>query len=362
MLGEINNFMAENKGITVEPQFVPIAEYKKQLSIGAAAGKLPDVGISDAVDTITLAATDVAVDITDLAKGWSDIDQFYKGPLDSATYKDKIYGIPYYTSNLALMYNKKLFAEAGIKEPPKTWNELEAYAKILTKGDVKGFAMCLAKSEESTFQVMPFVWQAGADYNTLNTTEGKSAFQFIYNMMNKGYMSRECLAQGQNDINKSMFMTGKAGMVVGGLWFVAAIQKDAPDLDFGVALFPESKSTASALGGGNLVMYRNDNRAASWKLIQHLTSEKALTSFCEKATCLPPRMDSANNSEFLKNNEYYKVFSEQLATTRPRGPHPSWPQISSEIQNAVQSMMSGEKTVDKAVQDADAEIQKIIAQ
>ena len=52
-------------------------------------------------------------------------DDFLETPLSSNVYDGKTYGVPQVTDSLALMYNKKLFADAGIAEPPKTWAEVE---------------------------------------------------------------------------------------------------------------------------------------------------------------------------------------------------------------------------------------------
>ena len=48
-----------------------------------------------------------------------------------ATYKGGIYGIPDGLNTLAFIYNKKLFAEAGITTPPATWSQLLTDSKKL---------------------------------------------------------------------------------------------------------------------------------------------------------------------------------------------------------------------------------------
>lgn len=50
------------------------------------------------------------------------------------------YALPYLTSQFCIVYNKKLFAQAGIdpESPPKTWDEYYDYAKKLTKFDANG--------------------------------------------------------------------------------------------------------------------------------------------------------------------------------------------------------------------------------
>lgn len=52
----------------------------------------------------------------------------------------KYYALPYQTSQFCLVYNKKLFSQAGLdpEKPPVTWTELYDYAKKLTKFDSNG--------------------------------------------------------------------------------------------------------------------------------------------------------------------------------------------------------------------------------
>jgi multiple sugar transport system substrate-binding protein len=43
---------------------------------------------------------------------------------DSMIYKGKQYGLTYYSDYMAFFYDEQMLAKAGIKEPPKTWDEL----------------------------------------------------------------------------------------------------------------------------------------------------------------------------------------------------------------------------------------------
>ena len=56
---------------------------------------------------------------------------FAHGPIAGATYKEKIYGVPIYTSAFALETNVRVAQKAGIdpNTPPKTWDELLANAE-----------------------------------------------------------------------------------------------------------------------------------------------------------------------------------------------------------------------------------------
>jgi len=55
--------------------------------------------------------------------------------LRNLIYKNELYGLPMYSDSLALFYNKDLFAEEGIGNPPQTWKEFKETVEKLTELD-----------------------------------------------------------------------------------------------------------------------------------------------------------------------------------------------------------------------------------
>lgn len=47
------------------------------------------------------------------------------------TYNDEVYGLPYYADPYAFMYNTRFYDEAGIDQPPRTWDEVLEHARII---------------------------------------------------------------------------------------------------------------------------------------------------------------------------------------------------------------------------------------
>ncbi|MBS3650050.1 extracellular solute-binding protein [Pseudaminobacter sp. 19-2017] len=56
--------------------------------------------------------------------------------LTDVTYKDKVYGLPYYSDTISFIYNKKILADAGIPVPA-TWEEVTAAAEKLKAGGME---------------------------------------------------------------------------------------------------------------------------------------------------------------------------------------------------------------------------------
>jgi len=65
-------------------------------------------------------------------------DRFVDLVYEDFVFEDKVYGFPLYTDTLALFYNKDAFNDAGITNPPATWQELQQIVPRLTKIDQFG--------------------------------------------------------------------------------------------------------------------------------------------------------------------------------------------------------------------------------
>ncbi len=75
-------------------------------------------------------------------------------------YKGLLIGLPYYVDTLTFMYNKDMTDEAGLDEPPTTWDEVLDHAEIIKNAGILdrpiSFAWKLAEwtFEESTFAML----------------------------------------------------------------------------------------------------------------------------------------------------------------------------------------------------------------
>lgn len=262
------------------------------------------------------------------------------------------------------MYNKDIFDEMGLEYPDSgwTWDDFKDMTAKTTTADHYGLTMSLIKSEEGTFDVLPFIWQAGADYDSLDSEGAREALTMINDFYQNGYMSKELISMTQADMCASLFATGKSAMMVAGSWLNTNIQNENPDLNYGVVTFPNYKNAASPIGGGNIMMMKDDNREASWELMKFLSSKENSRKFCEDAGYISPREDAVAESTLWLDDPILSVYTEQLKLAKARGPHPKWPEISSAIQFAYQDVLSGAKSVDDALKQAAAEVAEIISE
>lgn len=354
-----DGFTAQNPNIEIEPVYVPFADFKKRLSIGLAASELPDLVIIDNPDHAAYSAMGLFADITEEVNKWPDKDQFFEGPWKSAQYDGKQYGVPLGSNNLALFYNKELLSDAGVT-PPQTWDELRDVAKKLTKDGVTGIGISAPSNEEGTFQFLPWLLSAGADYDTVGSAEGTKAFSILAELVKDGSMSMEVINWTQSDVMKQ-FAGGKIAMMVNGPWQLPELETVAPDLEFGLSYVPKDSEFASALGGENLGVVNGENVAESVAFLEYVTSPEVIKPFLQSFGYFPTRKDIAADP-YWTDNEELKVFADNMNYAMPRGPHPKWPEISNAISEALGKVLTLNSTPEEATSAAQAKIDSILGQ
>ncbi len=355
----VNEFNESQDQIHVTAQYLPRAELMKQYTIGVVSGELPDCGMVDNPDHNSYASMGVFEDITELYNSWEDGD-FMEGSLNSCYYEGQLYGLPWGNNCLGLFYNKKMLEEAGV-EVPQTWSELEAACKKLTTDSCKGLAISAIGTEEGTFQYMPWLLSSGGSVDDLTSKGSKESMIFLQGMIEKGYISRECVNWTQADAEKQ-FASGQAAMMINGPWQFSGLANDAPGLEYGVAKTPRADDGefASVLGGENVAICTGANVEASWKFLTWITSKEKSQEICKSIGRFSPRSD-VDVQEMFADDPLNSVFAKVMPTAQSRGPSPDWPEISAAIYAAEQEVFTGQKDVDTAMADAQAKIDAINA-
>jgi multiple sugar transport system substrate-binding protein len=358
MQAQLKRYTDSHPNITIQRTAIPFADLKQKLLQGAAAGALPDIVVIDNPDHSAFAALGVLEDLTERVKAWGQADKYFKGPWDSTVYQNKNYGIPDNSNCLVLWYNTA-FTDPGKVAPPTNWDELKSVSKTLTEGDRFGLAVSGVKSEEGTFQWLPFLWEAGADIPTLNSDGGKAALQLWVDMVKDGSMSPGILGWKQSDV-LAQFQNGKAAMMINGPWQIPTLKKDNPDLKWQVVTLPQGKQGASILGGENMAIVKGGkNIDAAWELLSWTQTSDNLKTYLTQAGKLPSRQDLADDPAWT-GDPVLKVFIEQLKVAKPRAYGPKYPEISNAIQEMLQAAITGQKPVDAAVADAATKITPLL--
>jgi raffinose/stachyose/melibiose transport system substrate-binding protein len=118
-----DEFMADNPNVTIEITVYENEAFKTAIEPRLQAGDPPDLfqswgggELSEQVDA------GLVRDITDDVEPW--IDTLNEAAVTMYQVDDQQYGIPFDLGMVGFFYNTDLFEQAGIDEPPATWDEL----------------------------------------------------------------------------------------------------------------------------------------------------------------------------------------------------------------------------------------------
>jgi ABC-type glycerol-3-phosphate transport system substrate-binding protein len=222
--------------VTIKRTGQPFADLKQKLLQGATAGELPDIVVIDNPDHSSFAALGVLADLTEQVKAWGQEGEYFEGPWKSTVYEGKNYGVPDNSNCLALWANTPMCKQAGV-DIPGNWDELRQAAQTLTNGKTRAIAMSAVKSEEGTFQWLPFLWAAGADLDSLDSDGGRQALQLWVDLVKSGQMSRGVVNWDQAAVLQQ-FENERAALMVNGPWQIPTIKAEKPKLKWQVATLP----------------------------------------------------------------------------------------------------------------------------
>jgi len=344
-------FHSEHSGIHVTATFISRDDLLMQYTMGAVTGDIPDIGMVDNPDHASFSAMGVFEDITDLVDAWGEKDYFFDGPMLSTMFEGRVYGLPNNSNCLALFYNADMLEAAGVAVPT-TWDELEAAAATLTDGDTFGLAISAVNNEEGTFQFMPWFISAGGSIEDLGGPGPVRAVTFLNGLIESGYMSRDVINWTQGDANMQ-FMNGLAAMQVNGPWNVPTINREAPNLNWGVSLIPRDQVYASVLGGENFAIGANPTcRDSAFTFLSWFMSAEITADWSESTGKFPPRSDAIQLRDIWTVDPVFSVFGEALQYAMPRGPHPRWPEISNAMSTAFHEVYTGVRTPEEAMRTA----------
>ncbi|ROP74544.1 ABC transporter substrate-binding protein [Curtobacterium sp. PhB115] len=337
--------------VTIKRSLVPGSSLIQKVLQQASSKTLPDVLMLDNPDLQQIAETGALSPLTDYG---ISTDGYAKGVLQAGTYEGKVYGLAPTVNTIALFYNKKVLSDAGVT-PPKTWDELQAAAKKLTKGSQYGFAVDANATYEGTWQFLPFMWSNGGDEKDIATPETTEALSLWKGLVDDGSMSKSVVNWTQADVN-DQFMAGKAAMMINGPWQIPGLK--ASKVDYGIAQIPVQSASDKAVAplGGEVWTVPNTGDKAKQqvaaKVVACMNDAKNQLAMAKLRYTIPSKTAAAQ--QFGKDVPEEQVFVDLVADARARTGElgADWPKAATKIYTAVQSALTGQDSPADALKNA----------
>lgn len=220
---------------------------------------------------------------------------------------NRIVGIPLSVDTMVLFYNRDLYNNSGIPEPPRYWNrEFQQNVKRLTRLDVRGkviqSGVALGGStniERSVDILSLLMMQNGARMSdgtsiTFNTipaiyknegyNPGLEALRFYSDFANP---SKEVYSWNADlEDSLEMFITGNLAMMMGYSYHVPIIDARAPKLNYGIAPVPQIEGSSASVNYANYwietVSKKSDYTDEAWDFIQFAARAENVKSYLKK--------------------------------------------------------------------------------
>ncbi|QKW09772.1 sugar ABC transporter substrate-binding protein [Streptomyces sp. NA04227] len=156
----VDAFNASHKDIKVSYKEIPsgVAGGYAKISNAVKAGNAPDLFNVEYPQLPDFVSQGAVKDISDQVDPALE-GQYLPQAIDLVTLGGAKWALPLDASPQTFYYRKDLFEKAGIKTPPKTWDEFRTDAEKIKKADPKSRIATFFPDDPSTFEAM--VWQAG---------------------------------------------------------------------------------------------------------------------------------------------------------------------------------------------------------
>ena len=370
-----SEFNATHPNITVDVQYSGNSDYALQKVLAAiAGGKPPDISYLYGSWAPNIATTPQVVTLNKLIAAdpnfnWND---FWPSERHVATVGSKIVGVPALVDNLALVYNKTLFAKAGLAPPTTnwTWSDFENAAIKLTNASAKqfGWAYVNDASEDTVWRFWAMLWQAGG---AILTPDGKqAAFDSpagvrALTLLQSLVKHNAIYLDNGSDNYLGLFTSGHIGMLWTGPWDLATISSSK--VSYGVQILPADVNHQTISGPDNWVMFNNGaaHEKASWEFLKWLTSPAVDLKWSIMTGDLPIRESVTKLPEYSQFTSKYPgvaVWVKNLSNaTQSRPVTTVYPKISTAIGQAVQSVLLGKAQPQQALNEAAQQVNGILA-
>ncbi|HCM26884.1 MAG TPA: ABC transporter substrate-binding protein [Treponema sp.] len=321
----IAKFEAQNPGIKVEQVTFPYESYQQKVAASIPAGEGPDIAnlFYGWMPLWVKSGWIQPLPQSEFSSDWFR-KNFYLFVAESVNFDGKNYSVPTAVRTLALIWNKKLFREAGLDpdSPPATLDQLLAYSKKLSKYDAQGNLIQAGLLMQPSGQGHSYIrevlvrqfggvpYSADARKVSYASPAGIAGFKWYTDRITQDKVGYPNFAT--DDV--TAFKAQKAAMNIDGSFRIATLNA-VKDLEWAAAELPSHNGVksnyASFWTNGIVDGVKGKKLEASIKFLKFLSSPEVQELWLQKIGELPA---TPSLSEKYKNDPVISVFLKGLAS------------------------------------------------
>jgi multiple sugar transport system substrate-binding protein len=373
----LDEYTKLHPNVTIEYQTVTFDQLLTKITTARAAGISPDIYHFYNLWTpefvkggmLSVPPEEVIADIK---------ANYGPGSVQAVTYMGQIWGYPTEINTYLLIYNKKMFKEAGYDKPPETWDQLREMAAKLKQVDESGkvtragFLLIPGWDSGVVHPFLSLLWSNGGEYLSadgskalFNSPEGKATLKLYMDMLKD--KSIDVGISGWD------FPSGKGAMIIMANWWRATLKDTFADgyENVGVAPIPHGPNGKSSTLQYNW-LFGVDNgskhREEAWKLVQWLNTPRKegaaspIGDFLTSALGAMPSRLSDQVALADRYDDFMKAYIDSTAVARPEPVVPGGQEVKTTLQTEIEAAWYGKKPYEKALADAAEEADRILAE
>lgn len=370
----VSSFNAGNPAtpLKLDVEVLGRPQLRQKILAAVGRGEAPDLALVDWPWVAEFAALHFLHSLDELDGEWVEAFRDDLFPAFADETQPPLYAIQPEANVSVIWYRRDWLKEAGIA-PPSSWTELVDAASHFAQNGRGGIAFVAGTTagETTTYQLLPFLWSAGADFFSNRSGEIDdrvvSAVQFLLDLVKTHQVSPSEAPFFSWDRPARLFAAGETAFAVGGSYEKPRIQElagwDEAAFEQHVGYMPvpppPGGHPAAVVGGMAFVVFQQSgNPQLAFEIVKRVASPKLMRAFCAHSGRCPTRVSVAQSLD-QTTDRFSKEIAELLHTARPRCGIAEYSKVSEQFQLMVEDAITERLSPTQAVRRA-SEIIRIL--
>jgi multiple sugar transport system substrate-binding protein len=372
----ISEFEENNSGTDVELTLVGYdALHDKLITSISSSSPAYDVILVDDIWYAQFAEAGWLMDVTD--KVSSDMkEDVYDKAWDIVGYNDKLYGLPWLLDLEYFFYNEEILNQAGIENPPTTWEEVVEQSNIIKEQGLVEYPIVWswAQIEALICDWVTLLKGNNGDFfdennnPQFNNEKGVETLTWMKMTLDEEISNPASLSANEEEVRR-IFSQGNAAFAINWVYMYELLNNpDESNIvgETGLALMPvfedakeQGVESATITGSMGFSVTKNSpNKEMAYDLIEFMTSKTIQANYADHVT---PMYKSVMQREDIieKHPETFKMFDKQFPYIYSRPKVPYYTEVSRILQTEIQNALVGNSTPEDALNNAANEVEKI---
>ena len=302
-------------------------------------------------------------------------ENIFDAAWDITVVEGKTYGLPWLLDQKYFFYNEDILNQAGISQPPKTWEEMVEQAKVVKEQGLVEYPIVWSwgQYEAAICDWVTLLYGNGgslvdeAGNPTFNDEKGVETLTWMVQSIDDGITNPASVSYVEEDV-RNVFSQGKAAFATNWMYMYDLVNFNEDESqvtgNIKMSLMPAftGSGVTSATQDGSMgfsIAAESPAKEVAWEYIKYLTSEDVQNRY--SAHLLPVWKTSFEGEQLNtlmgyseSNKTTVPMFSEQFPYSYVRPKVTFYPEASKTLQLALQEALTKSKTPQEALEDAAA--------